>query len=92
VIDSVGQLVAREWLTPPEIARERGIRISKVLAWIAAGELAAVNHATNRLGRPRWRISRAALAAFDQSRLSSVGRVPAVARVRKSQALVVEYF
>jgi excisionase family DNA binding protein len=39
--------------TPPEIARRLGVGPEKVLAWIRSGELAAVNLATTRHGRPR---------------------------------------
>lgn len=57
-----------EWRSPPQLARERGIRVSKVLAWIRRGELEAVNLAENLLGRPRWRISRESIARFDKAR------------------------
>lgn len=60
-IAAAPQLNAQEWLTPPQVASERGIRTGKVLAWIASGQLVAVNHATRLGGRPRWRISRLAL-------------------------------
>ena len=44
--------------TPPEYAEELGVNENKVLGWIRSGELAAVNTAQNRGGRPRWKISR----------------------------------
>ena len=57
-----------EWLSPPQVARARGVKPAKVLVWIDRGELEAVNHAATAGGRPRWRISPEALAAFDRAR------------------------
>jgi excisionase family DNA binding protein len=58
----------RSKLTPPEVARLWGVSPDKVLAWIAGGELRAVNAATRPGGRPRWLIDRADLAAFEAAR------------------------
>lgn len=57
----------REWYSPPQVARERSIRVGKVLAWIHSGELCAVNHAERCGGISRWRISAGALAAMFES-------------------------
>lgn len=57
-----------EWFTPPQIARQRQLRVGKVLTWIRTGQLLAVNCAEQSGGRPRWRVSAEALAAFDASR------------------------
>lgn len=57
-----------EWFSPREIAAARRVGMSKILAFIHSGELEAVNMAVGRLGRPRWRVSAAALQAFDQAR------------------------
>lgn len=83
----------REWFTPPQVARARSLRVSKVLHWIATGELMAVNHAQNRLGRPRWRISASALEAFDRAR-SNRAVLPIVApqRSRYRDPAVQEFF
>lgn len=63
---------ARAWYSPADIARDRGVRLAKVRAWIASGELEAVNVAekTGAKLRPRWRISADAIAAFDRTRSS----------------------
>ena len=61
------------WYTPADIARERKLRVSKVLTWIRTGELEAINLAEKRTGRPRWRISDEALAAFDAGRSNRAG-------------------
>lgn len=57
-----------EWFTPPQIARQRQLRVGKVLTWIRTGQLLAVNCAEQPGGRPRWRVSAEALAAFDAAR------------------------
>lgn len=59
----------KEFLNPPEVARILAVNVNKILAWIASGELPAVNVAEKLNGaRPRWRISRTALDAFLASR------------------------
>jgi hypothetical protein len=83
-----------EWLTPREVARGRRIRVGKVLAWIRRGELRAVNHAENRLGRPRWRISAVALENFDRLRLNAPIPRSSVTRQhrRRGNPEIVEFF
>lgn len=81
-----------KWLTPPQVARARGVKPAKVLAWIATGELEAVNHAGSVTGRPRWRISDAALAAFDRARSNRGGPERAAPRQRVRQSNVIEFF
>lgn len=56
-------------LTPPEVARLFRVSNSKVLTWIRNGELRAVNVATRMGGfRPRYRIDREDIAAFERWR------------------------
>jgi hypothetical protein len=81
-----------EWLTPPQIAKERAIRTSKVLHWIASGELEAVNCAEKRQGRPRWRISAQSLAAFDRGRSSRAGLAVPMKPPRKAISTGVTEF
>ena len=83
---------ASQWFTPPQIARERAVRVGKVLAWIRGGELEAVNHAERRGGRPRWRVSASALAAFDLARSNRSHLPPPAPRVLRAQAKVVPFF
>jgi len=73
----------REWYSPPQVARERSIRVGKVLAWIHSGELCAVNHAERRGGIPRWRISAGALAAFDAARTNRAAIQPKQVRAKR---------
>ena len=56
------------YVSPPEYARRLGVKPDKVLAWINTGELRAVNTATFRGARPRWRIPPDSIIAFENSR------------------------
>ncbi|MDZ4779036.1 MAG: hypothetical protein SGJ19_02140 [Planctomycetia bacterium] len=70
------------YLTPAQLAHRWRTNTSKVIRFIATGELRAINMATNRSGsRPRWRITPQAVETFELSRTS--GPVsPAPRRVR----------
>ena len=57
-------------LTPPKLAEQLGVDPSKVLAWIASGELVALNLATSTSGRPRWAITPNDLERFLTGRRS----------------------
>jgi hypothetical protein len=79
------------YLSPADVAERYGCKASKVILWILAGELRAVNAAANRNGRkPRWKISPADLAAFEASRSCQPEAKPAPRR-RKLEN-VTEYF
>ena len=80
-------------ITPPELARRYGVHVYKILSFIRSGELAALNLATRRSGRPRWKITPEAIAAFERSRSSSAppARTPRHRRP-KLDANVTEYF
>lgn len=81
-----------EWFTPPQIARARGVKPAKVLAWIASGELEAVNHASTVVGRPRWRVSAASLEAFDRARSNRLASVARARPCRSTKAGVIQFF
>jgi len=56
-------------LTPPQIARMWGVSVEKILAFIRAGQLRAVNGALpGRNQRPRWLVDVDDLRAFEESR------------------------
>jgi excisionase family DNA binding protein len=58
-----------EFLTASEAARLLRVRESKVLAWLRSGELAGADVSSNPgQGRARWRIAKADLVAFLESR------------------------
>lgn len=55
--------------TPPQLAHEWGVSITKVAAFIRSGELRAVNFATpGRNQKPRYLISLADIEAFEKRR------------------------
>jgi hypothetical protein len=76
-------------LTVRDVARRYRVGEDKVRAWIARGELAAVNTSAALCGRPRWIVLPDALLAFEQRRAG--GPPPKPARRRKRTALV-DYF
>ena len=57
---------APHYLTPPELAKLWRVSPEKVIAMIRGGQLAAVNLASRGSRRPRYRISRDAIRAFEQ--------------------------
>lgn len=60
---------AKQTYTTDEIASRYGVNISKVIAWIKSGDLAAINVARCPHGeRPRYRITQEALEAFERAR------------------------
>ncbi|AMV23763.1 Helix-turn-helix domain protein [Gemmata sp. SH-PL17] len=78
-------------LTVPEVAKKFGVSEATVLAWITRGELKAVNVSRSaRSKRPRWRISQAALEAFEAARTPS----PPAPTVRRSKqpADVIQFY
>jgi transposase len=84
----------RRKVTPPQFAKQYGVSTAKVLAWIASGELRAINAATRPTGeRPRWLIDLADVEAFERSR-ASVAPKPATTRRRRAakQSSVTTYF
>ncbi len=61
-------------LTTPQAAKLLGVNADKIRAWIACGELPAVNVVlAHGLTRPRWRIAEADLDAFKQRRAAQPG-------------------
>ncbi len=54
--------------TPPQLARHYGVSVDKVIRWILAGELQALNLATTTGGRPRYRITAEAVEQFEARR------------------------
>ena len=54
--------------TPPQLAKRYGVSTDKIVRWILAGELSAMNLATVTTGRPRYKITQAAVEAFEARR------------------------
>ena len=78
------------WMTPPQVADELGVDVHKILKWIDAGELAAVNVAENCFGRPRYRISSGSLEQFLAGRVTT--KTPKMKRRRKANSYVPKYY
>jgi excisionase family DNA binding protein len=79
------------YYTPPQLARRWSVSRSKVLRWLATGELRGIDLATRRGGRPRWRVPLDAVLAFEAAWPSTP--IPASQRRRKAApAGVIEYF
>jgi hypothetical protein len=82
--------VTRPWLTPPQYARELGVKDTTVLSWIRSGELVAINVAKPGAIRPRFRIHRSEAVAFEQRRLA--GPAPKIQRRRRQPEGIIEFF
>ena len=77
-------------ISPPQLAQQWGIDVAKVLKWIKAGKLRAIDASTRRGGRPRYLIDQTDLAAFEASRTVQ----PPMPKVRRRRAdpNVVQFF
>lgn len=77
-------------LTVRDVARRYRVSPDKVRAWIARGELAAINTATVLCGKPRWVVTQDALAAFEKRRAG--GPTPKPPRQRKRRLAMTDYY
>ena len=78
-------------MTPPELAKRYGVEPSKIIAWIKAGELRAVNIATRSTGRPRYIIDEEDVAVFE-SRREAKPPVTSARRPRRPAGQPREFF
>jgi excisionase family DNA binding protein len=62
-----------------------------VLAWIASGELVAINVSRKRGRKPRWRITEESLQAFELLR-ASAPQPPRTKRRSRKPADVVKFY
>jgi hypothetical protein len=61
------------YLTPPQLAELWGCKPEKILGFIRRGQLRAFDLSEHPgVGRPRWRISAAAVAEFEANRAAIV--------------------
>ena len=77
--------------TPPEVAKLWGISPDKVVAWIRAGELRAIDASTSRSQRPRYLIDIEDLRDFEARRSVSPPPKPRP-REKKSTGSVIEFY
>jgi hypothetical protein len=80
---------ARRGYTPNELARVLRVSPDRVRAWIAKGELGAINTAPAQCGKPRFVVLPHHLAEFERRR-SAVPRLRSPRR-RKRTALIDYY-
>ncbi len=59
-----------------ELAKLLKVKPEKIQLWIRAGELEAFNVASKPTGQPQWRITAAALAAFQAKRTANLTEPP----------------
>jgi hypothetical protein len=76
-------------LTVRDVAARYRVSPDKIRAWIARGDLVAINTATTLVGKPRWVIPPDALAAFERRRAG--GPVPKPAK-RNRRTCEVDYY
>ncbi|AMV23455.1 Helix-turn-helix domain protein [Gemmata sp. SH-PL17] len=78
--------------TVADLQKRYMVTANTVLGWIRNGDLKAINVGrTAARQKARWRITQAALEAFEQSRTPSPPPAPSPRR-RKSPADVIEFY
>lgn len=77
-------------LTPPKLAKRWGVSAETVIGFILAGELEGFNVASRNSTRPRYRITREAIADFERRRSAVVAPTPR--RRRKAQTGVRTFY
>jgi hypothetical protein len=75
-------------LTPNEVARLLRVRPDRVRAWIATGQLGAINTAPRQYGRPRYVVLLHHLAEFERRRSAAAPPTPR----RRKRTCAVDYF
>jgi hypothetical protein len=75
-------------LTVPEVAERYRVGEDKVRGWILRGELEAINTSSALCGRPRYVITREALAKFEAGRRAAKVQKPK----RKKKSDIPDYF
>ncbi len=84
-----GKQQQSDYLTPNEVAQRLRVNGNKVRGWIAAGRLEAANIAQGERGKPRYRVTQAALDAFLKSRSNRPPCKPQRAEKREDSLLTL---
>lgn len=83
----------RQKIRPPALAKMWGVGVDKILGFIRRGELRAIDVSDNRgVGRPRYLIDLADIAAFEQSRAVVPPPPPVQRRRRRRDIILKDYF
>jgi len=81
----------KRYRSPPEYAKQIGVKADKVVAWIKSAQLRAIDVSSNPgIGRPRYRIPLDAIIEFEQKRTPKPPTKPQ--RRRKRDPEVIEFF
>jgi len=86
-VESLREIVATG-LTVRDVAKRYRVSPDKVRAWIARGELRAVNTASALCGRPRWVIPPDALPIFERRRAGGAPPKPP----RRRRPALIDYY
>jgi hypothetical protein len=73
-------------ITPAAFARRYSIGLTKVLYWLASGELGGIDVSLGRLKKPRWRIREIDIERFEARRANTAAAAPQPRRTRKETA------
>lgn len=76
--------------TVADVARRYRVSPEKVRGWIKRGELAAINTAKARCGKPRYVILPEALAEFERGRAAATPNAPKPKRRKRTN--IVDYY
>ncbi len=75
-----------------EVREMYGVGEHTVLRWIRAGELKAIDVSPKTGSRPKWRITQAALDAFEALRGTSAPAPPTTRRRKRKSDQVIEFY
>jgi hypothetical protein len=75
----------------PDLCERYAVGPHTVLTWIRSGELRAVNVARRPGGRPSWRVTAEAVAAFEAARTPTPAS-PRGRRAKRAAGDVVEFY
>jgi hypothetical protein len=89
--EMVAEVKLSRGLTVADVASRYRVSPDKVRAWIRNGELAAINTASRRYGKPRFVVTEEALANFERSR-SAAAPTPARSRRRGRRPDFIDFY
>lgn len=81
-------IVERTKISVPYLAKQWGVSTAKIIGWIQAGQLKAINVADGPKKRPRYLIDVADIQTFEAARQV----LPATAKLRRRAAQNVKEF
>ncbi len=85
--------IDKKMVSAPELAKLWGVSPAKVLLWVRAGQLRALNLARSTQGRPRYAIDLADVEAFERTRVVvPEGSNASSGRVRRRTPPAKDYF